>query len=150
MRMAWAQPLTHAFHLLTNATSYGGGAPYSSVQLALGPAGSGAPPHIHVTSWSLLARGVKQWYLLPPSIGDGREVYTPPIPHVAHWLSHQLPGIKNRSPAMLQTIIQRAGDVLLLPQDWWHATLNLEESLSIAVESLGNLHFMREQMFGPK
>ena len=138
-RAVWAQPLTHALGLLSNA-SLGGSAPVTAVQLALGPAGSGAPPHTHVTSWSLLTRGAKRWYLLPPSVGDRRAVFTPPVPHVASWLARDLPAIARRSPAVLQTVVQRPGDVLMVPQGWWHATINLEESISIAVEGAGHLH----------
>ena len=54
--------------LLHNATTTAGRAvPVATaararLQVFIGPAGSGAPPHVHKAAWNMVAHGAKRWY----------------------------------------------------------------------------------------
>jgi oxalate decarboxylase/phosphoglucose isomerase-like protein (cupin superfamily) len=51
---------------------------------------------------------------------------------VIDWIEHDLPLLPpDRQPILA---LQRAGDLLYLPAEWGHATLNLRETIGIAEE----------------
>lgn len=94
-----------------------------TVQFYLGPPGSGSQPHWHTAAWNGLLRGRKRWLLWPPE----RASYA--HQHVAHTASAAIESAG--APLVCE---QRAGDVLLVPPLWGHATFNLEPVLGFATE----------------
>ena len=82
-----------------------------------GPVGSGAPMHFHVWSTNFLAYGRKKWFFLPPKDA----VYS------------MVPWDSSRESF---TCVQDRGDVIVVPDSWSHATLNLAQSTGIAYELL--------------
>eukprot|EP00043_Microstomoeca_roanoka_P018235 m.194015 g.194015 ORF g.194015 m.194015 type:complete len:169 (-) comp16787_c2_seq5:1448-1954(-) len=97
-----------------------------SKQFYLGPAGSGAPMHVHSGAWNALVYGRKHWYLLPPS----EAFYSKQ--HPREFVQDILPELKTRS-AVLECI-QESGDVLFVPEMWSHAVVNEAESIGLASE----------------
>ena len=97
-------------------------------QFFLGPAGSGAPWHYHKLAFNAMAFGRKLWFLRPPASA----LYSKQP--IATWLAHHgwsrpgdvLPGVAQ--------CVQEAGDALLVPKGWAHATLNLQPSIGVAYE----------------
>ncbi|KAL1498862.1 hypothetical protein AB1Y20_013386 [Prymnesium parvum] len=91
---------------------------------SLGPRGSGAPMRPSRAAADLLLWGQRTWLLQPPS--DATVSAEHPADATARtpwpWRSESLYACE-----------QRAGDVLLVPSGWSHATLNNEESFGFLV-----------------
>ena len=113
----------------------------SSIQFYLGPAGAGAQPHWHSLAWNWLVHGRKLWLLWPPPDASYAQR------HVALTLE-ELNAHANasrggaragaraeaRAGAAPLRCEQRAGDVMVVPEVWGHATYNLEPSIGWATE----------------
>lgn len=98
--------------------------PNSDVELQfyLGPAGSGAPMHVHGNALNTLAYGMKHWFLYPPS--DAFYSTQTSVSFAAY--------DKRAEEALSCT--QFGGDVMLVPSLWGHSTLNLKQSIGVAHE----------------
>lgn len=89
----------------------------NSIQFYLGGAGAGAQPHWHGAAWNWLAHGRKRWLLSPPN----EAVYSQQ--HVRPAVERLAASADAFAPLVCE---QRAGDVLLVPETWGHATVNAE------------------------
>mmetsp|Transcript_34625 Transcript_34625/g.78457 ORF Transcript_34625/g.78457 Transcript_34625/m.78457 type:complete len:252 (-) Transcript_34625:592-1347(-) len=95
-------------------------------QFYLGPPNSGSPVHHHHDAVNILIHGRKRWFLFPP----GDAFYTTQPPGV--WRDeYELPS--GTVPFALECV-QQGGDILLVPAQWGHATLNIETSVGMAIE----------------
>ena len=94
-----------------------------SIQFYIGAAGSGAQPHWHAPAWNWLARGEKRWHLWPPIDAT----------YAQNHVANSLPGASREGGAPLQCT-QRAGDIIIVPELWGHATTNLKPSIGWATE----------------
>ena len=93
-------------------------------QFYQGPAGTGAPMHLHTDAWNCLVYGEKRWFLMPPFQGAYSAM------PVRQWVDELYPSMK------VLECMQRAGDILYVPKYWSHAVLNTRESIGIAREFL--------------
>lgn len=101
--------------------------PFINMQWALGTQGSGAPVHFHNTAWNNLFYGMKRWYLFPPSHNlMGKR-------QVLDWIEHDLPELKQEGFEPFECV-QHQGDVLVVPELWGHAVLNVKTSVAVATE----------------
>ncbi len=94
-----------------------------SIQFYLGGVGSGTQPHWHAGSWNALLRGRKKWLLWPPE----RASYA--HSHVA--TSAEAAVAAGGEPLVCE---QMAGEVILVPPLWGHATINQAPALGFATE----------------
>lgn len=99
--------------------------------LSVGGRGTGLSLHQHHNAWLLLFEGRKQWHVL-----DSRDV-PPPLTHetdlsVTQWLDSFLPNLKPAERRRLLSCEQRAGELLYVPETWWHATRN-EDQVAVAL-----------------
>eukprot|EP00811_Abedinium_folium_P017237 NODE_2615_length_2179_cov_7.925926.p1 GENE.NODE_2615_length_2179_cov_7.925926~~NODE_2615_length_2179_cov_7.925926.p1 ORF type:complete len:567 (+),score=109.33 NODE_2615_length_2179_cov_7.925926:87-1703(+) len=92
---------------------------------ALERPGTGVAFHRHETAWQALVGGQKRWFLMPPATKVAPQ-HSPCI-----FLSEGPP------PLALQCTVG-AGEVMYVPEDWWHATCSLAPEASIAVGGVGN------------
>jgi len=97
------------------------------LQFFLGPPESGAPLHLHQSALNVLAYGRKRWFLYPPA-----EARTSTMP-AAEWVQSGR-GVERPGERPPLECVQHAGDVLFVPEDWSHATINLETSVGVATE----------------
>jgi hypothetical protein len=71
--------------------------------------------------------GRKHWYLFPPSWNlMGKK-------QVLDWVEHDLQGLIDEGHEMVECV-QYQGDILVVPELWGHAVLNLQDSVAVASE----------------
>lgn len=92
--------------------------------LYMGANGSGNPFHYHQQTWNALVAGRKHWLLYPPNASFYSEL------HPLEWLRRGQNGTSLPPPI---ECIQQAGDVLFVPRLWGHGTINLGESVGVAM-----------------
>eukprot|EP00056_Hartaetosiga_gracilis_P005825 m.89550 g.89550 ORF g.89550 m.89550 type:complete len:796 (+) comp12296_c0_seq12:23-2410(+) len=95
-------------------------------QFYLGPAGSGAPMHVHSGAWNALVFGRKRWFMVPPS----HSFYS--IEHPRDFVEEVLPSLKSANSVL--GCVQESGDVMFVPEMWSHAVINEAESIGFASE----------------
>lgn len=105
----------------------------------IGPAGSGSSFHIDPNStsaWNAIIKGSKKWILFPPDVvppgvhpsSDGAEVACPVS--IMEWFMNFYGATKNWKKRPIECIC-KAGEVIFVPNGWWHLVINLEESIAI-------------------
>lgn len=94
------------------------------VQWMLGPPLSGSPAHFHAHAWNACVVGAKRWFLYPAYAA----FYSvrPPVR-----FAFDPPAADAQRPL---ECIQRAGDVIYVPEDFGHAVLNLHDTMAVAQE----------------
>ena len=100
----------------------------NQIQFYMGPTGGGAQPHWHSLAWNWLVHGRKEWWLWPPHDAS----------YAARHVSTSVGGAEAVGGRALRCT-QRAGDVLVVPETWGHATVNVQPSVGWATE----VHFDR-------
>jgi hypothetical protein len=103
----------------------------------IGTAYSGVTFHQHTAAWNALLFGYKRWFLLPPFHFSGST--TLPMHEWAR--AH-----RERFAGDLHECVQRPGEVLFVPQHWYHAVLNVSDCVGIAVELGPNLGLFQHQL----
>ncbi|CAO2827158.1 unnamed protein product [Amaranthus hypochondriacus] len=105
----------------------------------IGPAGSGSSFHIDPNStsaWNAVIKGSKKWVLFPPEVvppgvhpsPDGAEVACPVS--IVEWFMNFYEATKDWKKRPIECVC-KAGDVVFVPNGWWHLVINLEESIAI-------------------
>ena len=95
------------------------------IQFYVGGALSGAPPHFHRTAWNFLVYGKKRWFIFPPKDAFYSKE------HVWDWWRERY---RDGKGARAWECIQYPGDLMVLPDMWGHAVINLQESVGVASE----------------
>ncbi|KAL3623459.1 Arginine-specific demethylase jmj22 [Castilleja foliolosa] len=107
--------------------------------IIIGPAGSGSSFHIDPNStsaWNAVVRGSKKWILFPPEVvppgvhpsPDGAEVACPVS--IIEWFMNFYNATKNWEKRPIECVC-KAGEVIFVPNGWWHLVINLEDSVAI-------------------
>ena len=119
----------------------------------VGPARSGTTIHIdplNTSAWNTLIHGVKRWVLFPPHIpkdvvkGRGL-VLKGEDDEAVHYFTVILPRIKRKVAALATNstitnpytnfecyeFTQLPGDTVYIPHGWWHAVLNVTDTVGI-------------------
>ena len=104
----------------------------------LGPQRSGTCVHIDplgTSAWNTVLRGAKRWVAFPPgtpkSLAKALDVIKKGEDDEAiHYFVDFLPRLREQGFDFLE-FTQLAGDTVYIPGGWWHAVLNLEDSIAI-------------------
>ncbi|KAL0333546.1 UNVERIFIED_CONTAM: F-box protein [Sesamum angustifolium] len=107
--------------------------------IIIGPAGSGSSFHIDPNStsaWNAVIRGSKKWVLFPPDVvppgvlpsPDGAEVACPVS--IIEWFMNFYNATKGWKNRPIECVC-KAGEVIFVPNGWWHLVFNLEDSVAI-------------------
>ncbi|CAM6082841.1 unnamed protein product [Calypogeia fissa] len=107
--------------------------------LISGPARSGSSFHIDPNStsaWNAVIRGAKKWVMYPPHVvppgvhpsPDGAEVASPVS--LTEWFMNFYEQTRWQKEKPVECVC-RAGEVVFVPNGWWHIVINLEESIAI-------------------
>jgi len=98
-----------------------------SLSWGIAGSGTGVPFHRHGPVFNEVIYGFKRWFLYPPDIQplfDGTQT-------TLHWLKTTY-----ASPSFhydqLQECVLGPNEVLYVPDNWWHATLNVGQTVNIA------------------
>jgi histone arginine demethylase JMJD6 len=115
----------------------------------VGPERSGSCVHIDplaTNAWNALILGKKRWVLFPPHVPKyvvkGRGLVRKDEDDEAiHYFMNILPRIKRRATALKEhedyrdfacyEFTQNAGETVFIPQGWWHAVLNLTDTVGV-------------------
>ena len=95
-------------------------------QFLVGVPGSGAPFHFHQEAFNVLLTGSKLWVFREP-------------PRATMSTEHPLVTMSSGLTKGDRTCVQRADDVMFVPDSWSHLVLNLEDTVALAVEFYQNL-----------
>lgn len=97
-----------------------------STNVLVGGGGSGLPFHRHQRTWQMQLLGRKSWHLVPPGRLGGALADT-----VGPWIfppSIWADRIRNLPLGQRPlSCVQQPGEIIAFPDDWWHATVNLDE-----------------------
>lgn len=96
----------------------------------LGGSGSGVPFHTHGAVFAEVIHGKKRWFLYPPNVRPKFD----PNESTLRWLRDvysKLSDLEMESGLLECTV--NAGEVIFLPFGWWHATLNIGQSVFMSV-----------------
>lgn len=91
--------------------------PMSTFQIGVGRgSGVGVPPEQHPSSWFAMVSGTKRWVVHPPRHTTPSQLMSRPSCHI------------DRDHFEEQTYVcdQEEGDILWLPNFWWHETCGLK------------------------
>ncbi|KAJ6824495.1 F-box protein [Iris pallida] len=107
--------------------------------IIIGPAGSGSSFHVDPNStsaWNAVIKGSKKWVMFPPEVvppgvhpsPDGAEVACPVS--ITEWFMNFYGACENWKKRPVECVC-KAGEVVFVPNGWWHLVINLEDSIAI-------------------
>lgn len=95
------------------------------MQLALGPSGSGSPPHFHGRAVNGLVVGAKLWVFVPPADAEFADADAAAWGAALH---------RNAETGRVLALLQGPRDIVSVPTHWGHGVINLADSLAFAFE----------------
>ena len=95
----------------------------TTMQFILGGNNTGSPFHWHTPAFNRLYVGYKQWWIYPPN----QSIYTS-----IHPFTFIFDQKKVKYPVFW--FIQKPGDIVFAPNEWSHATININDTLALAGE----------------
>eukprot|EP00931_Biecheleriopsis_adriatica_P039118 TRINITY_DN22383_c0_g1_i1.p1 TRINITY_DN22383_c0_g1~~TRINITY_DN22383_c0_g1_i1.p1 ORF type:complete len:638 (-),score=118.38 TRINITY_DN22383_c0_g1_i1:80-1813(-) len=95
---------------------------------------AGVTFHYHESAWQVLLTGSKEWFLMPPSVAQV------PLHSPCNFVNEGI-------PPLAQTCTLNAGDLMLVPEGWWHATCSRQLEGSVAIGSVGFVHDWPQNVF---
>jgi hypothetical protein len=103
--------------------------------IAVGGTGTGTVWHSHFPAWNAVVRGSKRWFLYPP--GSPPPIEYPAWRPIQKWFDDVYTKKLAPTPGMapLECTLG-AGEVLYLPGGWYHATINMGETVAVSGQVL--------------
>lgn len=106
----------------------------------IGPPRSGTGIHtdpLGTSAWNMLAQGHKRWCLFPP--GTARHLLKPDDykgvdREAISWFQEILPSLIRDHPDVASKridFVQRPGETVFVPGEWWHVVTNLEMTVAV-------------------
>ena len=97
--------------------------------------------HKHSQAYNALVFGAKRWFLSAPNHSPGNQVQS-----TFEWSEARASQPAAERDAQILSCDQQAGDVIYVPQQWWHATLSLGETVGLAQQMGGRRGLFQLQM----
>jgi hypothetical protein len=97
---------------------------HASLSFGIGACGSGTPLHVHSQVLAEVFHGRKRWFFAPP----GPSPQHAPTVTSLGWLAD---GGLAASPDLWDCTIE-PGELIFIPDNWWHATLNEGEAVFVS------------------
>lgn len=112
----------------------------SANQVFLGATNTGLSWHQHSQAYNVAMYGARHWFLAAPHNTMNQ------VQSTFDWLREwQAPPPEERDERVMRCE-QRAGDLIYVPQQWWHATLNVQESVGFAQQLGGRRGLFEHQV----
>jgi histone arginine demethylase JMJD6 len=125
--------------------------------MLLGPRRSGTTVHIDplgTSAWNTLLYGRKRWVLFEPGVArevvKGRDLVRREAgedDEAVDYFSTILPRIKARGGEALRArmieCVQRPGETIFVPGGWWHAVVNLDDTVAVTQNFCSSANFER-------
>jgi hypothetical protein len=115
---------------------------FTNAQWGVGVEGSGAPVHFHNAAWNAVVYGAKYWLLYPP---HDRILSNSQI--LKFVKDGEMEAMRKKGARVI-TCVQTAGDILVVPENWAHGVLNIQESVAVATEVVTS-HWRSNYLSGP-
>ncbi|XP_076468981.1 uncharacterized protein LOC143299581 [Babylonia areolata] len=96
----------------------------------LGTSGTGVVFHKHADTWNAVVYGKKRWFLYPITNTPPGGVYHGF--HMRYWYERVYPNL-TASQRPLECV-QQGGEILYLPEGFYHATLNIGDTVAVAMQ----------------
>lgn len=118
----------------------------------VGPERSGSTVHIDplgTSAWNTVLQGLKLWVIFPPStdkrIAKALDVIRKGEDDEAiNYFVDLLPRLRERHPDLdMRIFTQYPGETVFVPGGWWHAVLNLEDSIAVTQNYCSHANFER-------
>jgi len=119
----------------------------------IGPKRSGTSTHIDplgTNAWNTSLKGHKLWLLYPPdiprNIAKGKEVMKKGEDDEAvMYMKEIFPRLKEKYGDYLKEMwfIQKPGELVFVPGGWWHAVVNLDDTIAITQNYCNSVNFER-------
>ncbi|CAD7971524.1 unnamed protein product [Amoebophrya sp. A120] len=120
----------------------------------IGPKRSGTTVHkdpLGTSAWNAVVTGAKRWVLFEPQV-DKKLVKSKELrlkhedDEAIDYFLNILPRIKDQivlenKDVRIYEEVQRRGEVIFVPQNWWHGVVNLEDSIAITQNFCGYAEF---------
>lgn len=112
----------------------------------IGPTRSGTTIHkdpLGTNAWNAVTSGAKRWVCMEPhvprSVAKGKDLVRPGEDDEAiMYFDFILPRIAEKYPGVrIYEGVQKEGDVIFVPNEWWHAVVNLEDTVAITQNFTG-------------
>ncbi|CAJ0831953.1 8519_t:CDS:2 [Entrophospora sp. SA101] len=92
------------------------------------------------SAWNAVIKGSKKWIMyppdsLPPGVFTSAAEVTSPISLMEWYLNFYKMALKSK-PRPLEGIC-KAGEIIFVPNGWWHSVLNLDDSIAITQNFVG-------------
>ena len=117
----------------------------------IGPQRSGTTVHIDplgTSAWNTLLQGRKRWFVIEPKapkkIVEGIEFLKRDEDDEAiMYFTHTVPLIRRKYEKQFEMfeIIQHPGETIFLPGGWWHAVLNLDDTVAVTHNYVNEVNF---------
>lgn len=116
----------------------------------IGPRRSGTGVHtdpLGTAAWNAVTTGTKRWVLFEPEVSKrlakGKDyIKKGEDDEPTNYFDFILPRIKENHPEVkVYEGLQRAGDVIFVPGDWWHGVLNTEDCVAVTQNYVGPDNF---------
>jgi len=99
-------------------------------QFYLGAVGTGAYLHYHADAWNAQIYGEKGWVLGPPENASNSVI--PAVVMVNKFAADDSSSMAGATVGGKLRCVQRAGDMVFVPEKWSHMTYNLATSIGLA------------------
>ena len=96
----------------------------------LGASRSGVSFHKHADAWNAILFGHKRWFLYPPTKTPPGGVW--PGYSQMDWLKAVYPTLEDNDKPI--ECVQEAGEILYLPESYYHETINIGDTLAIGFQ----------------
>lgn len=127
--------------------------------LIIGPSRSGSSFHVDpnaTSAWNAVIRGKKKWILIPPEYQPPGVFSSVDQSHVStsvsliEWFSNFYTEIQRQKIPVKECVVKQ-GEIMFVPNGWWHLVLNIEDSVAITQNYVSSanlinvLRFLRDK-----
>ncbi|XP_055349343.1 uncharacterized protein LOC129596172 [Paramacrobiotus metropolitanus] len=103
----------------------------------LGASMSGVSFHKHADAWNGVIFGWKRWFIYPPTQTPPSGVW--PGLNTMEWYARIYPKLSGDLAPL--ECMQGPGDVVYLPESWYHGTINVGDTIAVGIQkNIGALH----------